>query len=67
MARRRSGSAGIGFLIVGLSIPYLAPGAKRIRVTKAGYETEERFYSNGSERASSIRITLRESPGNGTR
>ena len=58
---------GVGYGVTPLSIPYLAPGAKRIRVTKAGYETEERFYSNGSERASSIRITLRESPGNGTR
>jgi hypothetical protein len=45
----------------------LPPGAKRIRVTKAGYETEERFYSSDSGRASAIRITLRESHGKATR
>jgi hypothetical protein len=58
---------GVGYGTTPLSIPYLPPGAKRIRVTKAGYETEERFYSSDSGRASAIRITLRESHGKATR
>ena len=51
---------GVGYGTTPLEIPYLPPGAKRIRVTKAGYETEERFFSSDVGRASSLRITLRE-------
>jgi len=51
---------GVGYGTTPLDIPYLPPGAKRIRVTKAGYEAEERFFSSDVGRASSLRITLRE-------
>lgn len=51
---------GVGYGTTPLDVPYLPPGAKRIRVTKAGYETEERFFSSDVGRASSLRITLRE-------
>jgi PEGA domain len=58
---------GVGYGTTPLTIPYLPPGAKRIRVTKSGYQTEERFYSSDASRASSLRITLRETPRNATR
>ena len=51
---------GVGYGTTPLDVPYLPPGAKRIRVTKAGYESEERFFSSDVGRASSLRITLRE-------
>jgi hypothetical protein len=58
---------GVGYGTTPLTIPYLPPGAKRIRVTKAGYETEERFYSSDAARASSLRIALRAIPRGATR
>ena len=51
---------GVGYGTTPLAIAYVPPGAKRIRVTKAGYETEERFFSSDVGRASPLRITLRE-------
>ena len=51
---------GVGYGTTPLTIPYLPPGAKRIRVTKAGYESEERYYSSDAGRASSLQISLRE-------
>jgi hypothetical protein len=36
---------GVGYGTTPLTIPYLPPGAKRVRVTKTGYETEERVIS----------------------
>ena len=58
---------GVGYGTTPLTIPYLPPGAKRIRVTKAGYQTEERFYGSDASRAPALRITLREIPRNATR
>ena len=36
---------GVGYGTTPLTIPYLPPGAKRVRVAKTGYETEERVIS----------------------
>jgi hypothetical protein len=36
---------GVGYGTTPLTIRYLPPGAKRVRVTKTGYETEERLIS----------------------
>jgi hypothetical protein len=58
---------GVGYGTTPLTIPYLPPGAKRVRVTKAGYEAAERFYSGDSGGAAPLRLTLRELPRRATR
>jgi hypothetical protein len=55
---------GVGYGVTPLNVRFLPPGAKRIRATKAGYQSEERFLS--AEAASSttrLQIVLREIPG----
>jgi hypothetical protein len=52
---------GVGYGTSPVNIRYLPPGARRVRATKSGYETEERFL--GAEVAGStanLRIVLRE-------
>jgi hypothetical protein len=53
---------GVGFGSTPLTIPYLSPGAKRIRVTKAGYLAEERFMSRAP---STLTIAMQEMPDRG--
>jgi hypothetical protein len=55
---------GVGYGITPLTVRFLPPGAKRIRATKPGYQSEERFL--GAEAAGSttrLRIVLREISG----
>jgi PEGA domain len=57
---------GVGYGTTPVNIEYLPPGSKRIRATKSGYQSEERFL--GAQAASStanLRIVLREAPVSG--
>lgn len=52
---------GVGWGTTPLTIRYLPPGTKRIRVTRPGYHTEERVVSVDAGRGPApLRITLRE-------
>lgn len=52
---------GVGWGTTPLTIRHLPPGAKRIRVTRSGYQSEERVVDLGAGRPSTtLRITLRE-------
>lgn len=55
---------GVGYGTTPLTIPYLPPGTKRVRVTKAGFATEERVVSaDAASAAAALRIDLREAGG----
>ena len=55
---------GVGYGVTPLTIRFLPPGAKRIRATKPGYQSEERFLGDDAARSTSrLRIVLREMPG----
>jgi hypothetical protein len=52
---------GVGWGTTPVAIPYLSSGSKRVRVTKPGYESEERVIEPGSSRTgATVRIELRE-------
>jgi hypothetical protein len=54
---------GVGWGSTPLTIQHLAPGAKRVRVTKAGYRSEERIVNEDTVRSrATVRISLREAP-----
>jgi len=51
---------GIGWGITPVTIRYLEPGAKRVRVTREGYRAEERFIQLEAGRATTtLRIPMR--------
>lgn len=51
---------GVGWGTTPVTIPYPPPGTKRIRVTKTGYESEERVVgADGAPAGSTLRIQLR--------
>jgi hypothetical protein len=50
---------GIGRGITPVTIRYLAPGTKRVRVTREGYLAEEQFTEIGAGPAKVLRIGLR--------
>jgi hypothetical protein len=54
---------GVGWGTTPLTIRYLSPGAKRIRLTRSGYRSEERAVNVAPGRMSApLRIRLREAP-----
>jgi hypothetical protein len=54
---------GVGWGTTPVAIPYLPSGSKRVRVTKSGYESEERLVEPGAvQSGATVRIELRESP-----
>jgi PEGA domain len=58
---------GVGYGSTPLTIRYLPPGNKRIRVTKSGYRTEERVVARDDGGAAArLRSALRELPGRRT-
>jgi len=53
---------GVGWGTTPVAIPFLPSGSKRVRVTKSGYESEERLVDAGSAHSgATLRIELRES------
>lgn len=64
---------GVGYGTTPARIRYLPPGPKRVRVTKDGFETEERFFGpEAAMSAATLRIVMREArvtrrPTGGTR
>jgi outer membrane biosynthesis protein TonB len=53
---------GVGWGTTPVAIPYLPSGSKRVRVTKSGYDSEERLVEPGSApTGATLRIELRES------
>jgi PEGA domain len=53
---------GVGWGTTPVAIPFLPSGSKRVRVTKPGYESEERLVDSGSAHSgATLRIELRES------
>jgi PEGA domain len=53
---------GVGWGTTPVAIPFLPSGSKRVRVTKSGYESEERLVDSGSTPSgATLRIELRES------
>jgi hypothetical protein len=53
---------GIGWGVTPVTVRHLPPGAKRIRVTKEGYASEEREARVGADRPSELHIALRALP-----
>jgi cytoskeletal protein RodZ len=53
---------GIGWGSTPVTVRHLPPGAKRIRVTKEGYSSEERVVPVASDRSSELHIPLRAVP-----
>ena len=52
---------GVGWGVTPLTLGHLPPGAKRVRITKPGYRSEERVVATDPERpAATLRIALRE-------
>lgn len=55
---------GVGYGPTPVTIPFLPPGAKRIRVTKAGYQSQEQVVgARGAGSTPGVRIVLAELPG----
>jgi len=55
---------GVGYGMTPVRIEYLPPGSKRIRATKSGYQSEERFLGpQAANSTANLRIVLREAPG----
>lgn len=55
---------GVGYGPTPVTIPFLPPGAKRIRVTKAGYQSHEQVVgAGGAGSTPGVRIVLAELPG----
>jgi PEGA domain len=52
---------GVGWGTTPVAIPYLPSGSKRVRVTKSGYDSEERLVEPGAQTGATLRIELRES------
>jgi hypothetical protein len=53
---------GVGWGSTPVAIPFLPSGSKRVRVTKSGYESEERLVdSESAQGGATLRIELRES------
>jgi PEGA domain len=54
---------GVGYGTTPVRIEYLPPGSKRIRATKSGYQSEERFLGpRAANSTANLRIVLREAP-----
>jgi hypothetical protein len=52
---------GVGWGMTPLTVAHLPPGAKRVRITKPGYRSEERVVGTDPERpAATLRVALRE-------
>jgi hypothetical protein len=55
---------GLGYGSTPLTVAGLPPGTKRLRISKAGYTSEERIVGADTTRAGvTLRITMREDPG----
>jgi hypothetical protein len=54
---------GVGYGTTPVNIAYLPPGSRRIRATKSGYQSEERFLgAQAANSTANLRIVLREAP-----
>jgi hypothetical protein len=53
---------GVGWGETPVTVNNLPPGAKRIRVTKAGYTSQERVAQVNDERQTTVRISLQTMP-----
>jgi hypothetical protein len=53
---------GIGYGQTPVTVPFLPPGARRIRVTKSGYRSQEQVLSAGASSREEVRIVLAELP-----